>query len=211
MNSTSTQPTGRGRLVERTYALTMALVLLAVAFLSFTRPMAVTARPDEQRELYAQVPAALDPDAPPPVAAPAAGPGSALAYMTIPRFGSDWLWTVVEGTAADDLARGPGHYADTALPGGLGNIAIAGHRAGHGDPLIDFEELRAGDTITLRQSGAWWTYTIYRGPEIFEPGVTWMLRQPPHVRRLTLTTCWPKYGNEKRLFVRAELTDWSGR
>lgn len=201
----------RGRWAERIYALAMALVLLAVAFLSFTQPVKVTARPKVQVQLYAQVPTALDPDAPPPIAAPARGPGSALAYMTIPRFGDAWLWTIVEGTTDDALAEGPGHYPGTALPGGRGNFAVAGHRAGHGDPFIDFDLLEVGDTVRVMQSGAWWEYTIYRGPELFEPGVTWMLRQPPGVRRLTLTTCWPKYGNEKRLFVRAELTDWSSR
>lgn len=200
-----------GRSVERIYMLAMALVLLVVAFRSFTEPLAYTARPDVQAELYAQVPTALDPTSPPPLAAPAAGPGSALAYMTIPRFGHEWLWTVVEGTADEDLAKGPGHYDGTALPGGVGTFAVAGHRAGHGDPFIDFDQLQVGDKVTFRQSGAWWTYTIYRGPEIFEPGETWMLRQPAHHRRLTLTTCWPKYGNEKRLVVRADLTDWSGR
>lgn len=200
-----------GRWVERLYALAMSLVLLAVAFLSFTQPIAHTDPPKEQATLYAQVPKALDPNSPPPLAAAAGGPGSALAYMTIPRFGEDWLWTVVEGTAADDLEKGPGHYENTALPGARGNFAVAGHRAGHGDPFLDFETLQVGDTVTFRQSGAWWTYEIFRGPEVFEPGVTWMLRQGAHARKLTLTTCWPKYGNEKRMFVRAILTDWSSR
>lgn len=196
--------------VVRCYGIACAAVLVAASLL-FPQRNIDTPAPKEQAELYVQVPTALDPKGKPPVAAPAKGPGSALAYMTVPRFGEDWLWTVVEGTAEEDLAKGPGHYEDTALPGAVGNFAVAGHRAGHGDPLIDFEELRVGDTVTFKQSGAWWTYTIYRGPELFDPGVTWMLQQPAHKRRLTITTCWPKYGNSKRLFIRATLTDWSGK
>lgn len=199
-----------GRVVERLYILAVCAVLSWVAFASFTQPVRSQA-PDEQETLYAQVPTALDPEGKPPIPAPAKGPGSALAYMQVPRFGDDWLWTVVEGVSLDYLALGPGHYPGSALMGGLGNFAVAGHRAGHGDPFIDFDLLREGDEITFRQSGAWWTYSIIRGPEMLEPDRMWVLRQPHGVRKLTLTTCWPKYGSAKRLFVRALLTDWSGR
>ena len=197
-------------LVQRLYLLGVIGALLMISAMSFTQPVA-SERPEEQAELYIQVPTAIDPKGKPPVAAPAKGPGSALAYIQVPRFGEDWLWTVVEGTADEDLARGPGHYSDTPLPGAKGNFAVAAHRAGHGDPFIDFDKLEIGDTVTLRQGGAWWTYTIFRGPEIIEPTIHWVLRQPSYRRVLTLTTCWPKYGNEKRMFVRAELTDWSSK
>src|SRR6478609_11919731 len=94
--------------VQRVYLGAMAATLLVVSFLSFTQPIPVTARPEEQQVLYAQVPTALDPDGAPPVAAPAKGEGSALAYLTVPRFGKNWLWTVVEGINLDDLDLGPG-------------------------------------------------------------------------------------------------------
>lgn len=190
--------------------LAMVATLCVISFMSFTQPVA-SERPAVQEELYVQVPKALDPDAPPPVAAPAEGEGSALAYIDIPRFGENWLWTVVEGINDQDLAQGPGHYPGTALPGAIGNHVISAHRAGHGDPFIDFDLLEVGDEVTLRQSGAWWTYRIFRGPEIIEPTTHWVLNQPANVRKLTLTTCWPKYGNEKRMFVRALLVDWSGK
>lgn len=196
--------------IQRAYLGSVVVVLLAVSLLSFTQPVQ-SERPAKQEQLFVQVPTALDPEGAPPVAAPAEGPGSALAYMEIPRFGSAWLWTVVEGVDLDDLALGPGHYPGTPLPGARGNLAIAGHRAGHGDPFIDFDLLRVGDTVTLRQSGAWWTYRVYRGPERITPDRLWVLRQPALGRRLTLTTCWPRYGNSERLFVRARLVDWSGR
>jgi sortase A len=196
--------------VERLYVSAVTAVLLVVAFISFTQPVQ-SARPDEQEQLYAQVPTALDPKGKPPVAAPAEGPGSALAYLQVPRFGENWLWTVVEGTDEDHLARGPGHYEGSALMGGRGNFVVSGHRAGHGDPFIDFDLLEIGDTVTFRQSGAWWKYRIFRDPEIISPETMWVLNQPAYGRKLTLTTCWPKYGNEKRMFVRAKLVDWSSK
>jgi sortase A len=194
--------------VQRVYLAAMVAVLLVTAFLSFTQPIKSEA-PPEQAELFAQVPVAIDPDGKPPVAAPAKGPGSALAYMEVPRFGKAWLWTIVEGIDMDDLAEGPGHYPDTPLMGADGNFAVAGHRAGHGDPFIDFDRLQIGDHVTFKQSGAWWTYSITQAPRIIEPGEDWVLNATSY-RGLTLTTCWPKYGNEKRMYVRANLVDWSG-
>ena len=115
----------------------------------------------------------------------------------------------MEGTTLDDLAKGPGHYTGSALMGAVGNAAFAGHRASHGDPLIDFDRLRRGDTIRFEQSGAWWEYRITRKPRIVLPSATWLLRQHTSRRLLTLTTCWPRYGSAKRMYVRGRLADWS--
>ena len=135
-----------------------------------------------------------------------AEPGHALATMTVPRFGADWSWAVVEGTSEDQLALGPGHYTGTPLPGARGNVAIAGHRAGHGDPFIDFDTLRPGDVVRLEQGGTTWTYELTTDPEIIPISADQVL-DPLRGRQLTLTTCWPKYGSSKRMFVRGELVD----
>ena len=42
-----------------------------------------------------------------------------------------------------DLAKGPGHYPGTPLPGQIGNAAIAGHRTTHGAPFCHVDELGA--------------------------------------------------------------------
>ncbi len=138
-----------------------------------------------------------------PVAHPAPA-GHALAELRIPRFGATWSWIVVEGTTSADLAKGPGHYSATPLPGERGNVAIAAHRAGHGDPFIDFDRLRPGDRVELRQGDAWWRYRVTNQPQIVPVTADWVL-DPLHGRRLTLTTCWPKWGSSKRMFVRAVL------
>jgi sortase A len=135
-------------------------------------------------------------------------PGEALAYLRIPRFGHDWLWVVSEGTDMAVLDQGPGHFTGSALPGGEGNSAYAAHRSGHGDPFQDFETLRPGDEVTLSQSGASWTYTLTMRPRIIDPSEHWVVEHVPG-HWLTLTTCWPKYGDEKRMFVRARLTEIS--
>lgn len=130
--------------------------------------------------------------------------GEALAVMRIPRFGRDWRWAVAEGVAASVLANGPGHFPGTALPGARGNSAYAAHRAGHGDPFIDFDLLRPGDRILIAQGGTTWKYRVTTKPRIIDVDDVWILDPLPG-RVLTLTTCWPKYGSSRRMFVRAAL------
>lgn len=137
--------------------------------------------------------------------------GDALGTLQIPRFGADWEWVVLEGAADEVIADGPGRYSDTALPGARGNVGIAAHRAGHGDPFIDFDRLQVDDKVRFTQAGTTWTYRITGPPRIVPISATWVLR--PHVepdtdqwqRELTLTTCWPKYGSSKRMYARATL------
>lgn len=181
------------------------LVLVAAValtgYICFTKPLP-TKHPTIQTTLLTQVPAARP--GPPPTAS-ATPLGKALVYMRIPRFGKAWLWTALEGTTQDVLAKGPGHYSGSALPGNEGNSAFAAHRAGHGDPFIDFDQLRVGDTVSLSQSGATWTYKLTTAPKIIDPNDRWVVDTFAPGRWLTLTTCWPKYGDLKRMYVRAVL------
>lgn len=59
----------------------------------------------------------------------------AFARLSIPEFGSDFRFAVIEGVSAADLEAGPGHYPSSAAPGEPGNFAIAGHRVGRGSPF----------------------------------------------------------------------------
>lgn len=187
--------------VKDGYVLALMLVLAGIVYMSFTHPIR-TERPAEQQALYANVPAAKP--GPPPTATPVAV-GDALTYLRIPRFGDNWMWAVLEGTSEEVLANGPGHYPGTPLPGGEGNTAYAAHRAGHGDPFIDFDLLRPGDEVEFEQRGARWTYTITTQPTVIEPDEDWVLDPLPG-RQMTLTTCYPKYGSAKRMFVQGKLT-----
>lgn len=138
-----------------------------------------------------------------PVTRPVAT-GRALAEIRVPRLGADWSWVAVEGTDDAQLATGPGHYTGTPLPGARGNSAFAGHRAGHGDPFLDFDTLRRGDEVVITQGSVRWTYRLTRDPEVVPVDATWVLDPTPG-RRLTLTTCWPRYGSSKRMWVRGTL------
>ena len=86
--------------------------------------------------------------------------GAGFANLYIPRFGKDYAWTIVEGTDDADLERGPGHYSNTALPGQIGNFALAGHRVGKGEPFLNLDQLRPGDSIVVQTRSNWYIYRV---------------------------------------------------
>jgi sortase A len=94
--------------------------------------------------------------------APAArvAPGEPLAVLRIPALGSDWRFTVVEGTDARALARGPGHYIGTAYPGEPGNAAIAAHRISRAAPFGRLDELKSCDAIVVEMRDTWYVYRV---------------------------------------------------
>ncbi|MFI1149624.1 class E sortase [Streptomyces sp. NPDC020817] len=164
-------------------------------------------------------PAAPQQPTPPPQTGPPAQerpgypPGRAFAEMYVPRFGTDWNKPVLEGTAAEVLKKGLGHYEGTARLGGTGNFSVAGHRRTYGDPFKDFPELRPGDAVILKDATAWYTYTVRSEPLRTVPTDIGVVDPvPPRSpftgpgRYLTLTTCDPEWGHSHRLVVWAELT-----
>lgn len=188
--------------VMQIYLAAFMLVMAFLAYMCFTQPI-LTERPAIQDELRSDVPSAII-NGEVMEAAPV-DKGDALVTMEIPRFGKDWFWTVLEGTDMEVLANGPGHFIGTPLPGEKGNSAYAAHRSSHGDPFLDFDKLREGDDVIIRQGKATWVYEITSEPQIIDPDDSWVLDRFAPGRWITLTTCWPKYGSEKRMFVRARL------
>lgn len=153
------------------------------------------------------------PGAPAPEAAPPAV-GNAISLLRIPRFGSDYVWAVLEGVSLDVLADGPGHYPGTAMPGEVGNFAVAAHRATHGEPFADVEALREGDAVVVETQTAWLTYSIYEIDFPVPVDSAWALEPDPHnlgaapTRSLmTLTTCHPRWASTHRFLVFTELVE----
>ncbi len=153
--------------------------------------------------------------------------GDAFALIYIPDFGTDYVFSVVQGTGLDELNEGPGHYVDTPLPGAVGNMAIAGHRVGKGSPFLNLDKLAAGSAIVLRTKSYWYTYRVvgdasgdadgvsalgFPGREVVDPtdvGVIAPVPDKPGARPtrrlLTLTTCHPKFTARQRMVIHAQL------
>jgi sortase A len=125
--------------------------------------------------------------------------GTVMALIQVPKIGIDQY--VVSGTAEDDLAKGPGHYVGTAMPGQAGNVAIAGHRTTHGAPFNRLAELAPGDPIYLTTvTGQRLTYIVAQTPYPVSPSNTSVLNYFGD-NRLTLTTCNPEFSASQRLIV----------
>lgn len=158
-------------------------------------------------------PAGEAPAAPVPVMqAPAVGEG--LALLHVPRLGEGWVRPVVEGVDAPELAKGVGHYPDTGLPGQVGNFAVAGHRSTNGEPFRDLDRMRPGDAVVVETEGGWYTYVVDADPFVVLPGDVEVIEPVPgepgvqaDARRLTMTTCHPRWSSAQRLIVHATLTE----
>lgn len=143
--------------------------------------------------------------------------GEASALIRIPRFGSDYVMPVLEGVADDALARGFGHFADSADPGQEGNYALAAHRVTHGEPLRDMPELQVGDEIIVETREATHTYVLTTGGDALEVPFTetWVIdplptnpdegepqpAQEEGQRLITLTTCAEIFATDQRLIA----------
>ena len=141
--------------------------------------------------------------------------GGALTRLKIPKYGACSTCKkvnviVVEGTTGNALRAGAGHYTTTPLPGERGNVAIAGHRTGFGEPFRWLDKLRPGDLLTLETPVGDYVYEVM--PEVDGHNNPWVTHAkdfsviaPTQESVLTLTTCDPPHTSLKRLIVRAKL------
>jgi sortase A len=138
--------------------------------------------------------------------------GDAFAFLHIPAFGPDWKpRAVIEGTDPQTLADGPGHFVNSAMPGQLGNFAVAGHRVGEGSPFLELDELDPGDAV-VETVDHWYVYRVNR-TVIVDPGRTNVVAPTPGgpldgaatAAWLTMTTCHPEFSDRERLVVHALL------
>lgn len=166
----------------------------------------------------------------PPEGAPAPGPGdygdplvmespegegTTFAVVYVPRFGSDYAVPVSTGVGTAVLdTLGLGHYTGTAMPGGVGNFAVAGHRQSHGKALDAIHTLVPGDRIYVQTRDGYYSY-VYRNTQIVLPDRVDVLAAvptkpevAPTERFLTLTSCNPRFGSQERIIAYALMDSW---
>ncbi len=154
--------------------------------------------------------------------------GEGIANLYLPRLGTDYRFTIVEGVDAASLEKGPGRYPTTQLPGQVGNFAVAGHRVGKGEPFLNLDQLRAGDAVVVETKSTWFVYRVLGdvatgdptaagadgvpGREIVSPsdvGVIDPVPGRPGARPtealMTMTTCHPKFTANQRMIIHAVL------
>ena len=204
---------GRGRTRLRAILVATGVGLLAYAAIMVVRgdPLTAAYNTWQQRELARQF-AAIDGELSQPVGAGGAARaarafaaglerGDPVARIRIPSIGLDRV--VVHGTGRAELAKGPGHYAETPLPGLRRTVAIAGHRTTFGAPFRHLDALEPGDAIGLELPYASFRYVVV-GHEIVAED-DWTILRERGFETLVLTACHPLYGSSHRWVVYARL------
>lgn len=153
--------------------------------------------------------AAKRPSEAPPAERVVKVPGRAVAILVIPRIDLDVV--VVEGTDAEALRKGPGHYTQTAYPWeDSGRVGIAGHRTTYGAPFWSLDRLRPGDPIVLETEYGIFRYVVTRTaitpPSGILPSGEYVLEQTQRPT-LVLTTCHPRFSASQRLVVFADRVE----
>lgn len=127
-----------------------------------------------------------------------------MARIRIDAIGLDKI--VVEGADLESLKKGPGHFRETPMPGGLGNAVIAGHRTTYGAPFGDVDGLAPGDAIRLTTVNGDFVYSVTEVVVVeADQYASVVPTTDTSVARLTLVSCHPKYTARQRIVVRAEL------
>ncbi len=163
-------------------------------------------------------------DAPPvsadvPVYAGQPGNAEQFATLIVPRFGADWRRPIAEGIGIEDVlnAIGVGHYPGTAMPGQIGNFALAGHRTSYGDAFIDINQLDVGDSIYVETADGWYRYVFRAHEYVLPSGTAVIAAMPQHPgerpldRILTLTSCNPIHSVSERYIAYALFDSWTPR
>ncbi|MCI4169133.1 sortase SrtA [Bacillus spizizenii] len=106
---------------------------------------------------------------------------------------------IVEGTDADDLEKGVGHYKDSYYPDENGQIVLSGHR----DTVFRRTgELEKGDLLRILLSYGDFTYEIVK-TKIVDKDDTSIITLQHEKEELILTTCYPfsYVGNAPKRYI----------
>lgn len=155
-----------------------------------------------------------------PVVATAPADARSFAVIYIPRFNDPttgaYQRTVVEGVSTTQVLDKAevGHYPGTAMPGQVGNFAVAAHRTTHGAPFHLIASLQVGDKIYIKTQDGYYTYE-FRGLEYVKPTGVGVLDPVPQQqgvaptdRLMTMTSCNPMYSASERIIAYSVFDSW---
>jgi sortase A len=111
-----------------------------------------------------------------------------IGKIEIPKLGvTEYMF---EGIELSILDKGPGHWPDTAMPGQIGNMVIAGHRVSHTHPFLHINDLGVGDEVYFSADGKKYRYEV-TGTEIVDPSAIRIV-DPTPTATATLFACIPR-------------------
>ncbi|MDL9978060.1 class E sortase [Microbacterium sp. ASV49] len=162
---------------------------------------------------------ATDPGTSNPIGMAQPADAQVFAVMHIPRFGSDYAVRMAGGVTRPKTLDpiGIGHYPGTAMPGDIGNMALAAHRTTFGKPFNLIATLHVGDAIVIETQDGWYTYR-FRTLEYVKPDAIGVLAPVPQQigveangRYLTMTSCSPMYSKAERIVAYSSFESFTPR
>lgn len=141
--------------------------------------------------------------------------GDVIGVLHIPRWGKNHSVPIVNGTTDPVLKKGVGRYMDSAIPGEIGNLAIAGHRSGDPQPFRHLLELEKGDLVIVETPIATYTYKVTKDANqttLQAKDGGWVIHAPEvkdyaNKKTITLTTCTHLYRSSDRSVLFGELVE----
>jgi sortase A len=161
-------------------------------------------------------PVAGEPRRDPAPVPPEPARATTFATLQVPRWGDDYVRPISQGTSRRDVldVLGIGHYPGTAMPGAVGNFAVAGHRTTYGKPFHRIAELQVDDALVVQTQETWYVYKVTASSIVRPQDVEVIAPVPgdpaasPTQPMMTLTTCHPMYSARERFVVHAALDYW---
>src|SRR6478735_7368910 len=126
------------------------------------------------------------------------GRGAGIGTIELPRIGI--TADIQEGITLTAINRGPGHWPNTAMPGALGNVVIAGHRTTYSKPFNRLNELQPGDLVTMTTADGRFDYEV-RGIVIV-PGEAVDIATQTYAHTATLFACHPPGSARQRIVAK---------
>lgn len=128
-----------------------------------------------------------------------------MGIVSIPKIDINLM--LVEGVTRQALKFAVGHMPGTAMPGEVGNCALAGHRSyTFGEYFNRLDEVEVGDEIQITRGKETYTYKVYES-FLVEPTEVWVTEPIEDKKIVTLITCHPVVKATHRLIVRGELVE----
>lgn len=123
-----------------------------------------------------------------------------------------WEARIVNGEAQGNVWQtadfAAGFHKGSAHPGGVGNIVISGHNNVKGAVFQDLYDLAPGDPIYLYAGDRTWAYAVEHKLVVRESEASVERRRqnarwidPTPDERLTLVSCYPRWGNTHRVII----------
>ena len=138
---------------------------------------------------------------------PAQANGAEMASLSIPAIGVKE--TVRSGIAMSVIDKGPAHWVGTSVPGGSGNVVLAGHRTTKTRPFFDLNRLETGDLIIFSgvlSPDGFPAVAVYSVTEtlIVDSRAIWITYETGEAI-VTLFACHAKGSVRQRIVVRGAL------